>query len=105
MADIYYAVISFSSASADKSEGVIGGFIPFAYSDYWVVKLDSLGNKTWDNTFGSVWTDALYSIQQTVDGGYILGGSSDNVYNPDYWAVELDEAGNIVWENKIDGRI
>jgi len=30
----------------------------------------------WQNTIGGNNTDQLYSIQQTSDGGYILGGVS-----------------------------
>ncbi len=34
--------------------------------------------KEWENTIGGTANDKLYSIQQTTDGGYILGGSSDS---------------------------
>src|SRR6202035_2842884 len=46
--------------------------------DYWIVKIDSLGNKQWDKDFGGTGDDELYSLQQTTDGGYILGGNSDS---------------------------
>ncbi len=32
----------------------------------------------WQKTIGGLGTDELYSIQQVIDGGYILGGQSDS---------------------------
>ena len=45
-------------------------------NDYWVVKLDLSGNIQWQNTIGGNDDDLLSSIQQTGDGGYIVGGYS-----------------------------
>ncbi|MCE3007155.1 MAG: gliding motility-associated C-terminal domain-containing protein [Bacteroidetes bacterium] len=69
--------------------------------DYWVVKLDANGNKQWDKTLGGSGEDNLYSLQQTADGGYILGGGSSSDTDiaggksenslgfSDYWVVKL----------------
>jgi len=96
-----------SYISGDKTENSFGG------SDYWVVKLDSIGNIQWQNTIGGNSGDVLYSFQQTTDGGYILGGvstsniSGDKTENSqgyiDYWVVKLDASGNIQWQNTIGG--
>ncbi len=96
-----------SYISGDKTENSFGG------SDYWVVKLDSKGNIQWQNTIGGNSGDGLYSVQQTTDGGYILGGvstsniSGDKTENSqgyiDYWVVKLDASGNIQWQNTIGG--
>ncbi len=98
---------SLSLISGDKTENSIGG------SDYWIVKTDSLGNIQWQNTIGGSSTDKLLSIQQTVDGGYIMGGySSSNISGDktenkigyyDYWIVKVDAAGSIQWNNTIGG--
>jgi len=73
--------------------------------DYWIVKFDSLKNIQWDKTIGGSSSDYFSSLQQTSDGGYILGGySSSNISgektensrgNEDYWVVKLDNPGNI----------
>lgn len=57
--------------------------------------------------------DMLVSIQQTADGGYVLGGSSDsnisgdkteNSYGlSDYWIVKIDDTGNVQWQQTIGG--
>jgi len=67
-------------------------------SDYWIVKLDTMGNLLWQKSFGGSAWDYATSIQKTSDGGFIVAGSSsshdgdvsDN-YNGtfDYWIVKL----------------
>src|SRR5438876_1181861 len=59
-----------SGISGDKTDTSAGGW------DYWIVKIDSIGNKQWDKGYGGTSSDVLYSMQQTNDGGYILGGWS-----------------------------
>ena len=98
---------SLSSISGDKTENSQGNY------DYWVVKLDASGSIQWQNTIGGSSTDELNSIQQTADGGYILGGhSSSNISGDktensqgsfDYWVVKLDAVGAIQWQNTIGG--
>ncbi|MBK8682664.1 MAG: T9SS type A sorting domain-containing protein [Chitinophagales bacterium] len=101
-----------SEISGDKTEASQSSF----RADYWVVKLDSVGNIEWQNTIGGNLYDYLSSVQQTADGGYIIGGKSSsdisgdktepnqgdwNTY--DYWVVKLDSIGNIEWQNTIGG--
>jgi hypothetical protein len=96
-----------SNISGDKTES------PFGFSDYWIVKTDSIGNIQWQRTIGGSSYDVLQSIEQTNDGGYILGGSSssgisgnktvngDGFY--DYWIIKVDSIGTIQWQNSIGG--
>ncbi len=67
----------------------------------------------WQNTIGGSDSDGLNSIIQTMDGGYLLGGSSwsdlsgDKTENSngglDYWIVKTDSLGIIEWQNTIGG--
>jgi hypothetical protein len=65
--------------------------------DYWVVKLDISGNLLWQKCLGGTIQDYGGFIQQTVDGGYIIAGSTlsndgdvtGNHGNHDYWVVKL----------------
>jgi hypothetical protein len=61
--------------------------------DYWVVKLDSVGNILWQKSLGGTGWDWATIIIQTRDSGYIVGGSS----NPN-WLFKLDNDGNIQWQ-------
>ena len=97
---------SSSAISGDKTEAS-------QVSDYWVVKLDAGGSPQWNRTYGGSDADILRSVQQTADGGYILGGYT---YSPrsgsvseasrgsaDYWVVKLDASGNKQWDRRLGG--
>jgi flagellar hook assembly protein FlgD len=99
-----------SGISGDKTEASKGSY------DYWVVKLNATGTRIWQNTIGGSNSDQLYSIQQTKDGGYILGGNSTSGISGDkteasqgywdYWVVKLDSTGQIIeWQNTIGGDV
>ncbi|WP_299701271.1 T9SS type A sorting domain-containing protein [uncultured Pontibacter sp.] len=97
---------SWSGISGDKTEANVGD------TDYWIVKVDANGNKEWDRTYGGEGRDFLYSLQQTEDGGYVLGGSSWSDISgdkteasrwSDYWIIKIDAAGNKVWDKTYGG--
>lgn len=46
--------------------------------DYWIVKIDSIGMIQWQKSYGGSGEDLATSIQQTLDGGYIIAGGSSN---------------------------
>ena len=63
----------------------------------WLVKTDMNGMEEWNTTFSlddSTWG---YSVQQTTDGGFILGGYSapNNFYNG--FLIKTDPYGNEEW--------
>lgn len=101
---------SISNASGDKSENNTGAIDNF---DYWVVKLNSVGNIEWEKTIGGDIEEQLHSVWQTSDGGYILGGhSSSNISGDktenskggsDFWIVKLTSTGTIDWQKTIGG--
>jgi hypothetical protein len=81
--------------------------------DYWILKIDSLGNKLWDKDFGGINYETLASLEQTLDGGYILAGYSNsgisgdkteaNVGLYDYWIIKTDSLGNKQWDKDYGG--
>ncbi|MBX2930966.1 MAG: gliding motility-associated C-terminal domain-containing protein [Chitinophagaceae bacterium] len=81
--------------------------------DYWIVKLDALGNIEWQKCLGGSASDYAYSIQQTTDGGYIVAGHSNsnngdvsgNHGNTDCWIVKLNTLGNIEWQKCLGGSL
>ena len=92
-----------SNIGGDKSENSWGA------DDYWIVKMDNAGNIVWENTVGGGNYDKLYAVEETPDGGYIVGGQSlsgggwgdkseSNKGGYDYWIVKLDEDGVVEWD-------
>jgi hypothetical protein len=104
-----YALIGESSSgiSGEKTDYSRGS------TDYWLVKLDSLGNIQWDKTYGGSGTEFIDDIVQAQDGSYILAGSSDSYAsgektedtrgNFDMWVVKVDVNGNKLWDKTIGG--
>jgi len=88
---------SWSGNSGDKSQRTRGA------NDYWIIKIDGNGVRQWDAAFGGSSNDYLNPIEQTADGGYILGGYSsspisgdktqDTKGGTDYWMVKTDSKG------------
>jgi Secretion system C-terminal sorting domain len=110
-----------STASGDKSENQVAcpPCLPLK-ADFWVVKLDSLGNIQWDNTIGTKAGNQLFSMTNAVNSdGYVITGSGgrsvssnneitgDNTQitngGSDYWVMKLDLLGNIVWQKSLGG--
>lgn len=81
--------------------------------DFWVVKLNSQGNKQWDRVLGGSDDEYITEIVQTTDGGYLVGGwsrsgASGDKTQPsrggaDYWVVKLDAQGRTQWERTLGG--
>jgi hypothetical protein len=79
--------------------------------DIWVVKLSSAGDIQWQKCLGGIGREYGESIQQTSDGGYIVGGRttsndgdvSGNHGGQDIWVVKLSSAGDIQWQKCLGG--
>ena len=46
--------------------------------DYWVVKINSLGQKVWDKTLGGSQDERTSSILATPNGEFIIVGASES---------------------------
>jgi hypothetical protein len=63
----------------------------------WVLRLDSEGNKLWDKSYGGNTSDIAFSIFQTNDGGYVVGGAI-GIENNDFWIFKLNSEGDQLWQ-------
>lgn len=75
------------------------------YSDVYLVKTDANGNAVWTQNYGGPDGEYGYEVQQTSDGGYIIGGY---VYyyatnNGDMYLVKTNANGNLIWARVIGG--
>ena len=77
----------------------------YFYDDFWVLKLDTNGNVSWEKTFGGQAPEVFSSIEQTSDEGYIVAGRTQSfgAGSGDAWVIKLDAAGNISWQKTYGG--
>jgi len=73
--------------------------------DLLVMKLDSNGNIQWQKTYGGPGEDWAYDVEETQDGGYIVGGGtlSFGAGGNDMWILKLDSHGNVQWQKTYGG--
>jgi len=97
-----------SGVNGDKTQPAWG-----TSTDYWIVKVDSAGNKLWDKRYGGTDNDYASGIVQLADGGYVIAGTSYSGIGGnktqatwgscDYWVVRIDAAGNFIWDKRFGG--
>jgi uncharacterized delta-60 repeat protein len=107
----------FGGSESDSASSLIqtndGGYAVAGYTsskgagdyDFWVIKLDSGGNKEWDKTFGGTSKDYPHSLIQTNDGGYAVAGYTESygAGGYDFWLIKLDSKGNKLWDKAFGG--
>jgi hypothetical protein len=88
-----------------------GGYIVGGYnsSEQWptdmlLLKTDENGNEEWNRTFGThgygSW-DFGYSVLQTSDGDYVIGGTQlglEHVWPDKFWLIRTHPDGSVVWD-------
>jgi hypothetical protein len=85
-----------------------GGYIitgaNYSHHGIWLIKTDAYGDTLWTNIFGGSDTifydgDVGYSVQQTTDGGYIIGGFTDTNGADiiDIWLIKTNVNGDTLW--------
>ncbi len=66
---------------------------------------------SWQKSLGGSANDNGFSVQQTIDGGYIIAGETGSTDGQvtgnhggyDAWVVKLDALGNIEWQKALGG--
>lgn len=90
-----------------------GGFILSGWTtsygaggtDCWILKIRQDGTIDWQKAFGGSRSDAIYSIQETADGGYIAAGATTSfgAGSSDGHITKLTESGKIAWQRTYGG--
>ena len=82
------------------------------YTDGWIIKFDSNGNREWSKCFGGSDDDSLKGIIQLSDGGYIAVGNTMSIDGDfsehhggrtDGWIIKVSSAGNREWSKCFGG--
>jgi len=87
--------------TTDGGYAVVGRTKSFGAGNYdvYLVKTDANGDTTWTRTYGGSDRDEGQSVQQTGDGGYIIGGYNDpwGTGIMDVYLVKTDAQGAVLW--------
>ncbi len=80
--------------------------------DYWMVKIDAVGNMEWQKSYGGNHVDVLRTVIPLSDG-YLIAGYSGSDASPvkdegsrgfeDYWVIRTDLLGNPMWQKVYGG--
>jgi uncharacterized delta-60 repeat protein len=87
---------------------IVAGYLDAAGTggrDAWILKLNSDGEVDWQKAYGGPSDDYALSIQQTLDGGYIVAGMtlSYGAGEVDGWVFKLNSSGDIIWQKTYGG--
>jgi uncharacterized delta-60 repeat protein len=100
-------VAYFVQETSDEGYIVAGDTNSFGFkeSEFWVLKLTSIGDIEWERIYGGSDNDYLNCIQETSDGGYVVTG---NTYSfgggdSDFLVLKLSSTGNIEWQRAYGG--
>ena len=91
------------AGDADSNDGDVSG--GHGAGDFWIVKIDSIGNIQWQKCLGGSDADVAYEVRQTPDSGFVAigytrsnDGDVSGLHTPcswgvascdDYWVVKL----------------
>jgi hypothetical protein len=72
-------------------------------NDFYLVKTDSSGNMQWNKTFGGTSHEGVWSVVETVDGGYALAGytGSYGAGSNDFWLVKVKPDMNLEHQRNL----
>ena len=65
--------------------------------DVWLIKTDAQGDTLWTRTYGGGSVEQGHSVQQTSDGGYIVGGRTSSFGAAAVYLIKTNALGDTLW--------
>ncbi len=99
--------LSSMQPTADGGYIVAGSTTSFGAggSDAWLMKLAADGSIVWQKTYGGIESDGARSVYPTLDGGFVMAGTTQSfgAGRNDLWVLKLDSNGNVAWQKTYGG--
>lgn len=107
----------YGQANEDVGNSVLvtidGGYLVAGYTrliganrtDVYLIKTDADGDTLWTKTYGGTWSDQGWSVQKTLDGGYVIAGCTEIELMGDAYLIKTDVNGNIAWTMTYGGTL
>lgn len=86
---------------------------PKGLQDYWVVRIDSVGNKLWDQRYGGSAGSFGTHCTRSIAGRFWISGyttssatgdvSEQSFGGSDYWSLLVDASGSKIWDKRWGG--
>jgi hypothetical protein len=78
-----------------------------ARANAWLILTDGSGNPFWSRTYGRDSLDYANSVQQTLDGGFIIAGTtrSFGAGSDDVYLIKTNGGGDTVWTRTYGGAV
>ena len=73
--------------------------------DAYLIKTNSNGDTSWTRTYGGTGDEGLQSVSETLDGGFILSGSSVISNNWNAYLIKTDASGRVTGMNDFSSLI
>lgn len=93
--------------TADSGYIIAGGTRSFGPGDWdvYLIKTDSLGDTLWTKVHGKSYDDRARSVEQTVNGGYIVTGYTALSDTGDWnvWLLKINATGDTAWVEDYGG--
>ncbi|PSR55682.1 hypothetical protein AHMF7605_20320 [Adhaeribacter arboris] len=96
-----------SGLSGDKTQAGRGSY------DYWLVRIDSKGQKLWDKRFGGSGDEQVFEIGRTTAGDFFVAGYSSSGISgdksessrggKDFWMLKVSSSGVKLWDKRFGG--
>ena len=88
-----------------------GGYIVAGYTwsfgngaQIYLIKTNASGDTLWTRTLGDTSAEYGYTVQQTTDGGYVVGGTSNSFGNgAQVYLIKTNASGDTLWTRNYGG--
>ena len=98
-----YGLLSSSSLLATNDNGF--AFMGHVGHDITLIKTDGDGNVMWQQFYGGAYNDQGYDLKQTLDDGFIIAGSANQLLEDESFYIIKTDANGVSFSNTIEGYV